>query len=84
MRLIYFSPLVLAACMQVPSEPQPACNSTKYSHLVGEPVLAAYETHFTETVRILGPDDFATMDFQPERINVIYDGNDTITEVRCG
>lgn len=34
--------------------------------------------------RILGPNAAATMDFNPERINVIVDDNNVVTVVRCG
>jgi len=35
-------------------------------------------------VRILHPNDPATMDFSPDRLNVIIDKNDIVTEVKCG
>lgn len=34
--------------------------------------------------RILSPDSAATMDFSPERINVIVDDHKVVTAVRCG
>ncbi len=34
--------------------------------------------------RILGPNAAATMDFNPERINVIVDDKNVVTVVRCG
>lgn len=34
--------------------------------------------------RILGPDSMATMDFSPDRINVMVDEKGIITAVRCG
>ncbi|HEY0900633.1 MAG TPA: I78 family peptidase inhibitor [Micavibrio sp.] len=34
--------------------------------------------------RILPPDGAATMDFSPERINVMIDENRIVTAVRCG
>lgn len=34
--------------------------------------------------RILGPNAAATMDFNPERINVIVDDKNIVTVVRCG
>jgi hypothetical protein len=35
-------------------------------------------------VRILHPNDPATMDFSPNRLNVIIDKDDIVTEVKCG
>lgn len=37
-----------------------------------------------KAVRILHPNDPATMDYSPERLNVIIDSNDIVTEVNCG
>lgn len=34
--------------------------------------------------RILGPDSMATMDFSPDRINVMVDEKGIVTAVRCG
>lgn len=39
----------------------------------------------TVPVRVLYPDSPATMDYNPQRINVILEhGTDRVTEVRCG
>lgn len=36
------------------------------------------------TVRVLGPNDAATMDFRPDRLNLITNDRGAITSARCG
>jgi hypothetical protein len=38
----------------------------------------------TKAVRVLGPNDAATMDYRPDRLNVRTDGDGRIVQIRCG
>ena len=66
--------------------PAPALASTcEFSSLIGENVDAIDRTAFgTRPVRILRPEEGATTEVMPERINLILDLSGVIIEVRCG
>lgn len=51
---------------------------------VGHKVDRAAVKATGRVVRILHPNDPATMDFSPNRLNVIIDKDDIVTEVKCG
>ena len=38
----------------------------------------------SNSVRVLGPNDMATMDFRPDRLNLITNDRGAITSARCG
>lgn len=57
------------------------CN---YNDWVGQPVDEEAVKATGRPYRILKPDSAATMDFNPERINVLVDDHDVVTAVRCG
>lgn len=42
------------------------------------------ETTGAKPVRILGPNDAATMDYRPDRLNVRTDSDGRIVQIRCG
>ena len=60
----------------------PACD---FPDLVGKSIneidLAAFGAR---KVRVLRPNDVATMDFSPERLNINLDANDKVASVTCG
>ena len=59
------------------------CNAEEYRPLVGSPVSA---TSFPEgpSLRVFGVNDIVTQDYVPQRTNVVYGTNGTITRVYCG
>ncbi|WP_375551175.1 I78 family peptidase inhibitor [Rhodophyticola porphyridii] len=61
-----------------------ACGASGWQALIGEhrDVLAAMT--FPAPMRVYGPDDAVTMDYSPERLNVIHDEDGIITRVECG
>ena len=68
-----------------------ACGASSLSRsLVGQPRRLAEQVQFLlpsgqpATVRVLGPNDAATMDYNPERANVRVDAAGTVTSVDCG
>ncbi len=59
----------------------PACS---FSEWVGLPVDEEKIKAAGRPYRILKPDSMATMDYSPERINVLVDEAGTVMAVRCG
>lgn len=57
------------------------CN---YNDWVGKPVDEEAVKAVGRPYRILGPNAMATMDFSPQRINVMVDEHNIVTAVRCG
>ncbi|MEP9360541.1 I78 family peptidase inhibitor [Sphingomonas sp. KR3-1] len=84
--------LTLGACApKAPPEPIPGveCNASKLGGLVGktrspETEAEALRLSRARTSRWLGPDSAATMDFRPDRLNVILDAEGKIISARCG
>jgi hypothetical protein len=82
--------LTIAACaeMQAPSEEAVAegrsCGADERQDWVGQSVAALNEIELPEGTRVLFPSTPATMDFNPERLNVSVDAADTIARVYCG
>jgi hypothetical protein len=52
--------------------------------LVGKNKSVLQTMKFVGPVRILRIDSPMTMDFNPERLNIIYDEKDVILDVKCG
>lgn len=66
------------------TEDEDACGASQYQDLVGQPRSEAEAVDWPEPFRIVGPDTAVTMDFNPERINIVYDENDVVTRIDCG
>lgn len=54
------------------------------SHWLGRPVDEARLQKATKVYRILGINDIATQDFNPDRLNVIIDSKGVIVRMYCG
>ncbi|MDB5491346.1 MAG: hypothetical protein JWO78_1195 [Micavibrio sp.] len=68
-----------------PTVPGPSTTSCDYpSEWVGKKIDRDAVKATGRIVRVLRPNDPATMDFSPDRLNVIIDKNDIVTEVKCG
>lgn len=52
--------------------------------LIGQHSEVLETMKFKNTIRILGPDTPATMDFSPSRTNFITDTKGIIRNIRCG
>ncbi len=66
-----------------------ACEASSAQSAIGqrysEPLAEQLrESTFAREVRRLGPDTMTTMEFQSDRLNVVVDRRDVITEIRCG
>lgn len=60
-----------------------ACKASEYQSLVGTNA-AAVTLPADLPHRILGPNDVATMDYRPDRLNIMTDEAGVVTEVKCG
>lgn len=69
-------------------EPNPAAdngpNCGDHMDLIGKNASEIDQTSFDKPVRVLGPDSAATMDYNPERINIHTDAVGKVIDVRCG
>jgi hypothetical protein len=86
--------IALAACTPAKTDPAPGqpddgaspagdCRADEFRSLVGSNV-AAISLPAGLNHRILGPDDAATMDYSPSRLNILTDRDGVVTEVKCG
>lgn len=65
--------------------PNDQCGAASTQFLIGKPAEAAHSglgTH--RPVRIIGIDEAVTLDFVPNRLNVLLDDAGTIVAVNCG
>lgn len=75
----------LAACESDIGEPAPAddCDAALHAGLIGQNI-DFLDVPLDAMARLIGPDTMVTMDYIPERLNIYFDENDIITDVRCG
>jgi hypothetical protein len=86
--LLALAALALPGCMTnsastgaAPPPPVPeACDATAAQAYVGKPADAVAEQART----VLGPNQAATMDFRPDRLNLETDATGIILKARCG
>ncbi len=67
-----------------PASPPEACAAAAYRDYIGRPASSLDGVRFSQPVRVIGPGDAVTMDFNPRRLNFKYDGSGTIYSVTCG
>ncbi|MEM9845233.1 MAG: I78 family peptidase inhibitor [Pseudomonadota bacterium] len=60
------------------------CGLSDFLGLVGQPASAANSIVSSQPVRVVTPGSIVTNEYNPQRVNVDVDGNNTITSVRCG
>ncbi len=73
-----------AASGETTEAPAMAEAECSYNDWVGKAVDEEAVKATGRVYRILKPDSAATMDYNPERINVIVDDHNVVTAVRCG
>jgi hypothetical protein len=86
--------VALAGCAEMPGaggegglfagSPSDACGAAARQDLVGTSVGGLDASTLPENRRVLFPGMAATMDFQPERLNVEVGSDDRIARVYCG
>jgi hypothetical protein len=62
----------------------PQCAADQYQMLVGQPIGEVHTDSLPQPLRIYGPDQMITMDYRPDRMNIVLDADDIVIEVRCG
>ena len=83
---------MLAGCATAPiPEPAPSmrCDTAPAREYLGQlatdaVVQNAQQAAGANSVRVLGPNDAATMDYRGDRLNVLVDGQRLITKLTCG
>ena len=82
--------LALAACAEmagnetVDAAEGRTCGADERQDWVGQSVAALNDVDLPEGSRVLFPTTPATMDYNPERLNVDVDAGDSISRVYCG
>ncbi len=78
--------LPLGACIaQVPAGPDltASCGAESLQGLVGQPESVAAAMAFAREVRIIRPGTAVTMDYRPDRLNIVIDAGGKISAVHC-
>lgn len=60
------------------------CGLAEFQALIGQPASSVNTVLSSQPVRIVAPGSIVTNEYNPQRVNVDVDGNNTITGVRCG
>ena len=84
--------LALGACNQVTAVSEEvgltgegdACGAAAYQSFVGQRVDALNDVELPEGSRVLFPTTPATMDFNPQRLNITIGSTDQIERAYCG
>ncbi|APE44896.1 hypothetical protein BOO69_16895 [Sulfitobacter alexandrii] len=58
------------------------CNAASYAGMIGQDAVVALSIPEPKRQYRLG--DPVTMDFNPDRVNVVLDETDTIIDIKCG
>ena len=85
---------LLAGCSSQPASRSAAeisgdCNVDKLSGVLGQSASAALIEQVqrqanAKTLRVLAPGDAATMDYNPQRLNIDIDESEVIIRLTCG
>lgn len=79
--------LTTAACGQetaAPGTDADSCGAGAFAHLIGQPEDALAPLTLPPGSRVLHPDDVATLDYLPERLNIDIGADGMIAAIRCG
>lgn len=67
----------------VDPSPKGSCGAGALTHLIDQPVSAFEALDHQGPVRVIRPGEAVTMDYRLDRLNVVLDGQDVITDVNC-
>lgn len=59
------------------------CNAASFSYLIGKPASTLDGMRFAKPMRLITPGMAVTMDFNPERLNIMADEKGIITSLHC-
>lgn len=66
------------------SDGSPSCPSAAYQVLVGQPIGEIHTDSLPSPRRIYGQGDMVTMDYRPDRLNIVTGDDGVVIEVKCG
>lgn len=72
----------VTAAVEFGTVDEAACGD--FNSWVGQPINEENVKGLGRPYRIVGPQDPVTMDFNPERVNIVIDDNRLVLAVRCG
>lgn len=61
-----------------------ACSASMHQDLIGQDSAVLQTMKFSQPLRVVGPGEFVTMDFNPHRLNIDISDTDVVIAVRCG
>ncbi|MEM9523023.1 MAG: I78 family peptidase inhibitor [Pseudomonadota bacterium] len=79
--------VLLPGCLSDTPQPSPdaaSCGASDFQYLRGRSVDVLAAMTFLAPMRVIGPETVVTMDFLPNRLNVVHDADRIITRVYCG
>ncbi|MDN5679756.1 MAG: hypothetical protein L0G81_03850 [Ewingella sp.] len=59
------------------------CNAASFKYLIGKPSSTLDGMRFAKPMRLITPGTAVTMDFNPERLNIMADEKGVITSLHC-
>jgi len=65
-------------------EPVVTCNAARFSYLRGEPIEVVDTLDTVLEVRVLGPEEFVTRDYDPNRLTITESPDGNVSRVFCG
>lgn len=60
-----------------------SCGAESLQGLVGQPESVVAAMTFTQDVRIIRPGTAVTMDYRPDRLNIVIDAQGKVSSVNC-
>lgn len=60
------------------------CAADAYQVLVGQRAVEVDRASLPAPHRVYGPGDAVTMDYRPDRLNIVVGEDGTVVEVKCG
>jgi len=88
-KLLALAPVLLAGCSTAPPPDGGTCNAAGLETFVGQPATAEIGQKMlrqsgARVFRWLTPGMVVTMEFSPDRLNVVLDANGRVESARCG
>lgn len=60
------------------------CPAEQYQVIVGQPFAEVHVSSLPRPHRVYGESDMVTMDYRPDRMNIVVGDNGRVIEVKCG
>lgn len=78
------TPILRNTAPAVPSTEDNTCGARNYAHFIGQKITTLEKTVILRPVRVIRPDTAATLDYKPERLNIIVSEAERIERLKCG